>query len=691
MRKDNTSPSCVGRTWRGFYTTFLLAMLCLFAIMASMSEGSLVFYDDFETAGEHAWEARNWLNLSEPFDDVIQENGSIRGWGDQGAMIYQNFTNATLGSDFSLAVNSSANGDYLDTVFIKIFKDVSLTDNIQLQFEYTPDLANSEAWWYEGGACGSDYGVSADYTLDMSAHAYVINFYAGNNTVYLFRDGTEAFSFSPSCNLTGYSIGLFMRTTKSFFYNVSFYGNEPIIPAFPLLVEILSPANHTVSNLKLNISYNTSLAADCSVYIDTVYNATHDGVNGSDFFYIANMSLDAEYEYYLNCTNGTTEGLPAIRHYHYHATAPSIYSEFPAHDNSSVYTNGSMFIIGNVTDVNLTSVNETITNSTSGVFYLRLSGDISNSTLYSLTNMTIPTVLWRNGLYSYHVDAADEVNYINETVYFTIDNTPAPTAGLITSPVSNATYWDNMTFSWTACISPLPLSYSLNLTASNFSTSLLNTTGGVFIFDTLTIADGNYSAEVRCYDNYSNYADYAAVPFIVNNNAVPVVTASSNINNVTAYPQSMGFTAYCLALRPYPVTMTTITNAIGIITTTGATNMSRSDAVFLSLPLNSIRVRCEYNSTIYDQKDYIVYMSATLTPTGTGGVSVDLTTLILVGFFVTMFVLSLVFELNIFAFIAGLGLVFIGLYTMPIFAFKLLFMSSGVLMVFVWALKGLSD
>jgi hypothetical protein len=83
------------------------------------------------------------------------------------------------------------------------------------------------------------------------------------------------------------------------------------IPRF-VNAAILSPANNTQSNQKLNVTYNVSgsdATINCSIYINGTANQTTTGITNAtqSYFYISDMNTDSTYAYFLACAvNGST-------------------------------------------------------------------------------------------------------------------------------------------------------------------------------------------------------------------------------------------------------------------------------------------------------------------------------------------------------------------------------------------------
>jgi hypothetical protein len=182
-------------------------------------------------------------------------------------------------------------------------------------------------------------------------------------------------------------------------------------------ITIISPADHAMSDQMLDIAYNITIDDTCSLYVNDLLNQTDAAVENSteQYFNVTDMYDDGTYDYYINCSGN----LSTEQHYHLHADSPLIQMFQPNHDNSTIFTSFSLSWIGNITNTNLTYVNETIRNSTSDIVY-------SNETITSTTFLdlakTIDATAWGNGYYYYHIYANDELDSPSEEyISFQID------------------------------------------------------------------------------------------------------------------------------------------------------------------------------------------------------------------------------------------------------------------------------
>jgi hypothetical protein len=188
----------------------------------------------------------------------------------------------------------------------------------------------------------------------------------------------------------------------------------PFLSTTPLTVNIITPTNFTHSANKLNATYNATKNGStysCSIYINDILNQTNSSVFDSALsnFYINDMNEDATYTWFINCTLGTETVTSGVYTYYYHASAPEITTLLPAYDNTTVYSSHIINIIGNVTDLNLTQVNQTIILQNGTIIYNNLSNFSSGTTFFDLTQ-NIDTTAYPDGYYTYIIYAKDNVN-----------------------------------------------------------------------------------------------------------------------------------------------------------------------------------------------------------------------------------------------------------------------------------------
>jgi hypothetical protein len=283
--------------------------------------------------------------------------------------------------------------------------NASITTGKIYEVHFVFNMSDSKARIYLNGTLDNEWftaGQAPSFGIRM-CHSIGAGFYYGTSPCSQLEKDMEGKIWN-SAEWFGYAL-----TSSEV---AADFANKYQLPLAPLTLSItqISPAEHSTSNQKLNVTYNVTIDSSCSLYIENKINQTDSTVENSttQFFYVSDMNNDGTYHYYINCTS--VNGLNSIsteRHYHYHIDSPLINMYAPNHDNSTIFTTQSINFVGNISDTNLTQVNETIKSSTGTTLFSNNTLFASGTTFLNLAK-TIDASSWGEGTFYYNVYAKDE-------------------------------------------------------------------------------------------------------------------------------------------------------------------------------------------------------------------------------------------------------------------------------------------
>ena len=176
-----------------------------------------------------------------------------------------------------------------------------------------------------------------------------------------------------------------------------------------IIVNHISPANETHNNTILDVLYNVSMVANCSLSVNDTYYLTSDNVAANTTLnFTMGLSLDGEYFYYVSCNRSDgLNGSTGVFIYIYDNSQPFITVNYPASDNSTRFTtNRTLTFNASTQDSYLFQTNLTIKNSTGGVLYTEYVADNSPNTTRTW-NQSIDMSMWSVGKYYVTFEVSD--------------------------------------------------------------------------------------------------------------------------------------------------------------------------------------------------------------------------------------------------------------------------------------------
>jgi hypothetical protein len=238
--------------------------------------------------------------------------------------------------------------------------------------------------------------MSCDLNIDDSV--YATNGAVANNTLTTFpvtwTIGTHLWNVTCSDGeITGASA---MRT-------FTFNSSHSLV--------LWNPPNATRTNVNENVAFEVydsdNATTSCSLYIDSVLNATDNAVVNDTVTYFFPAWSQGVHNWYVQCNDGLVNATSQTRVFDYDTSSPFIQSVSPSTFNTTIFSGYSMNIEGNVTDNNLWRVNRTISYPNGSVFYTNYSGDLAPLTTEYSWDDAFNTTMMPNGVYTLFIDVAD--------------------------------------------------------------------------------------------------------------------------------------------------------------------------------------------------------------------------------------------------------------------------------------------
>lgn len=193
----------------------------------------------------------------------------------------------------------------------------------------------------------------------------------------------------------------------------------------PINIEVISPANETITNTKPNVVFNSTGingTLNCSLYLNDVLSLTNETVslNTSTEFY---LDLDVgDNNYYINCTDGINMGTSGEFSIWYDPNDPYINLESPLPFNTTVYDEYSMDVVGNITNEELDYIVVRLYDNNDILFYENITTSFIDSTIFPF-DWTFETNATSNGVWDMYVYGNDTASNENELyLSFTVDN-----------------------------------------------------------------------------------------------------------------------------------------------------------------------------------------------------------------------------------------------------------------------------
>ena len=207
----------------------------------------------------------------------------------------------------------------------------------------------------------------------------------------------------------------------------------PYLLSFPILpdpiIELIIPneqvrTNQQIDNITYKLQFSINHTIECSLFVDGVLNNTNDSVQKDNLTVINDINFnDGLHSYYINCSDYNRQIISDTFYYELDTNEPFIQTSTPHFMNTTIFTDYTMNLIGNVTDDNIWKVNRSIFFPNGTIFHNNYSGVLSNLTIYSWTD-TFNTTFLPNGQYLYNIEAIDlgELNVDELNIKFQINN-----------------------------------------------------------------------------------------------------------------------------------------------------------------------------------------------------------------------------------------------------------------------------
>jgi len=191
-------------------------------------------------------------------------------------------------------------------------------------------------------------------------------------------------------------------------------------------VEVLTPANNTITNILLSTTYNATdldnATVECSLYLNDVLNLTNSSVivNATSSF---NLDLtEGQNTFYINCSDGENIGLSGTHYLWLDTNDPFLNSQSPLPFNTTIFTGYSMNIFGNITNTALDFINITIFDENDLLYYTNTTSVFGDPTVFAY-NWVFVTDENDNGVWDMVIYGNDTATNDNELfLSFTINN-----------------------------------------------------------------------------------------------------------------------------------------------------------------------------------------------------------------------------------------------------------------------------
>lgn len=196
---------------------------------------------------------------------------------------------------------------------------------------------------------------------------------------------------------------------------------------FPPVITVLTPANNTQSNLlpepSFSFSDDDNATVSCSLYVDDVLNQTNASTLNNT---VTNFTLSSfptgSHTWEIKCNDENPEVESGKYNYYYDSDQPVIVSGLPVPFNTTVYSNYSMNVYGNATNLNLSNVTLTIFYPNSTVFFTQTNLSFADPTFFGW-DFTFNTTTEPNGNWSMEIYAEDLIPNTNTmSIEFTVTN-----------------------------------------------------------------------------------------------------------------------------------------------------------------------------------------------------------------------------------------------------------------------------
>lgn len=218
---------------------------------------------------------------------------------------------------------------------------------------------------------------------------------------------------------------IFDRCTYPYLANVALSTPSPAWCPPIINISNISPANNTLTNTAQDVTFTATadnLTYSCDLYVDGNLNQTNSTVLNGLTATFSQPFADGVHNFELQCTEGLYYYSSGLYNYYQDTHDPQIMSPSPLPFNTTVFTNYTMHIYGNATNVNLSNVTITIFYPNTTVFYYNETTSFGDPTTHSW-DWTFNTATMPQGEYEMTIYAEDNVaNSKTQYITFYINN-----------------------------------------------------------------------------------------------------------------------------------------------------------------------------------------------------------------------------------------------------------------------------
>lgn len=487
-----------------------------------------------------------------------------------------------------------------------------------------------------------------------------------------------AYNWLVTCqNQSNMSFTMMSRISTSKADYIRVYYEQITPPDTWISAKITAPANLTHQNAPLSVYVNYTGAfpsAACQLYANgTPTGSTQVLTNNSVSAIITGALSDSDFLIYANCSNSSSFNVSAGYLYTIDSLFPVITLISPYTDNTSVFDK-SMNISGGISDDNLYQANITIKDFFGAVMYNDYQAGLIPPS-YDFSQAYINTTAWADGVYQIVIEASDShtaAEFGQEAV-------------ILQSETADKIYLEGAQLDFTLDKST---DIKFNKEADRITFDLQSAELGLktFSVDSSTPFKKVEGSAYPCHYVFNDYwIDTAELP------GADCRLTNNDLTLVVTYVQDM------------PIMQVKSIGGLNIVSEAYSFNITHCAPAwtcysFQACNLTSGLQKC---LSVYDANtcgdpftgSLNDYDMSCVTPGGTTsvGVNIDLIPLILVIVFLTLFICSFVFSLNILSFISGLGFAFMGFTYMTDSSLKIIFVALGGVMVVVWGLRSVDS
>lgn len=244
----------------------------------------------------------------------------------------------------------------------------------------------------------------------------------GNTTQNLYlKSGYE----DNNWDFTTPIFAIFDRCTYPYLLDVPLSTPSPAWCPPVVNVSVTNPANNTLTNITQDVVFTATAdnaTYSCDLYVDGSLNQTNSSVqNGTTTTFVQPFS-DGVHTFELQCTEGLYYYSSGIFYYYQDSQDPQIMSLSPLPFNTTLFTNYTMNIYGNATNLNLSNVSITISYPNGSLFYANETTSFGDPTTH-IWNWTFNTAAEPSGGWEIYIYAEDNLaNTKEQYITFYVNN-----------------------------------------------------------------------------------------------------------------------------------------------------------------------------------------------------------------------------------------------------------------------------